>query len=412
MATTRELLNIQSLLSIKLLAGEEGLDRRVTWPYVVLSWPISSWVSGGEILIYYGVNMYYDNISLMEMVQAASENNSAGIILLTGDRYIIEPKLSAELLALADELSMPLFSLPSTAVINSITKDIINLIQYQDKKVAAASDFWYSVFFETKEEELTEILHNKALFLGYNPKESYRVYIINFTNLENYLKTENLHNSPNNPEELLRMINDKIIYHLNHMISPGYWYCLHRAYVIFVMPVSRRSEQKIDEAFLKIFEVLATQYPNARLQAGKGRIASTLLDIKESFLEAARSVSLGGLTDIADRKIIDYEALGIYRIFFSLNNENILKQYVEYYLSPLHIYDKDNDTDLYETLKAYLDCNCNQAQAAKKLYIHRNTIPPRLEKMEAVLNISFTDNNDIYNLRTALFAERFMTNSL
>lgn len=408
MATTRELLNIQSLLSIKLLAGEEGLDRRVTWPYVVLSWPISSWVSGGEILIYYGVNMYYDNISLMEMVRAAGQNNSAGIILLTGDRYIIEANLSPDLLDLADELEIPLFSLPSTAVINSITKDIINLIQYQDKKLAAASDFWYSIFFETKKEEITEMLYNKALFLGYNPKESYRVYIINFTNLDNYLKTENLQNSPNNPEELLRMINDKIIFHLNHMISPGYWYCLHRAYVIFVIPVSRRSEQKVDEAFYKIFDILATQYPNARFQAGKGQTASSLLDIKESFLQAARSVSLGGLADIADRKIIDYESLGIYRIFFSLTNESILKQYVEYYLNPLHEYDKNNDTDLYETLKAYLDCSCNQAHTAKKLYIHRNTIPPRLEKMETVLHISFTDNNDIYNLRTALFAERFI----
>lgn len=407
MATTRDLLNISSLFTIQLLAGENGLSRIVTWPYVVLSWPISSWVSGGEILIYYGANMQYDNIALIEMLKAANENNSAGIILLTGDRYILKENLTEELLALADNLAIPLFALPSTACINSITKDIINLIQHQDKKVTAASDFWYSIFFETGD-EISDLLYNKALFLGYNPKESYRVYIIKFTNLDEYLKNIDLTNSMNHPSELLRMINDKIVYHLNHMLSLEYWYCLHQRVSIFVMPVSFQNDLKIDAAILNIFEILKMQYPNAFFQTGKGQIASSLFDIKISFLQAVRSITIATFSEFSNQPIIDYEQLGIYRIFFNLNNEDILKKYVSRYLTPLHTYDNTNYTDLYRTLIAYLESNCNQAQTSKKLFLHRNTIPPRLEKIESLVGISFSNNNDIYNIRTALFAEQFL----
>jgi len=38
------------------------------------------------------------------------------------------------------------------------------------------------------------------------------------------------------------------------------------------------------------------------------------------------------------------------------------------------------DTVMKETLKAYLDANLNMVNAARKLYIHRNTLIQRLDK--------------------------------
>jgi DNA-binding PucR family transcriptional regulator len=47
----------------------------------------------------------------------------------------------------------------------------------------------------------------------------------------------------------------------------------------------------------------------------------------------------------------------------------------------IHLLDlvKD-DGDLLETIKVYLECNLNVSLAAKKLYMHRNSLQYRIEK--------------------------------
>ena len=57
---------------------------------------------------------------------------------LVGHHYILEENLDDEIRQLADELKLPVFSHTSLAYVNSITKDIINLIQDREKDVAIA----------------------------------------------------------------------------------------------------------------------------------------------------------------------------------------------------------------------------------------------------------------------------------
>lgn len=60
-------------------------------------------------------------------------------------------------------------------------------------------------------------------------------------------------------------------------------------------------------------------------------------------------------------------------------------------LEKLKRYDAENNTDLFQTLKIYLNNEENVLQAAKKLYIHRSTLSYRLKKIQSIINEDLTD---------------------
>ncbi len=59
----------------------------------------------------------------------------------------------------------------------------------------------------------------------------------------------------------------------------------------------------------------------------------------------------------------------------------------------LYQYDEKNGQQLYETLKMYLDCNCNARKAADRLYIHYKTILHRLDKIKNNFGIDIENSN-------------------
>ncbi len=69
----------------------------------------------------------------------------------------------------------------------------------------------------------------------------------------------------------------------------------------------------------------------------------------------------------------------------------------------LQEYDRKNQTNYYETLKIYLETNCNAVQTAKKLYIHYATMVYRLKRLKEIANIDFKDIKKILYFQLSLY---------
>ena len=55
-------------------------------------------------------------------------------------------------------------------------------------------------------------------------------------------------------------------------------------------------------------------------------------------------------------------------------------------------HDRDNNSDYYQTLVAYLRSSCNITEAAKTLQIHRNSLLYRINKIETILGSNLDDS--------------------
>ena len=66
-------------------------------------------------------------------------------------------------------------------------------------------------------------------------------------------------------------------------------------------------------------------------------------------------------------------------------------------------YDDKNKTDLYTTVKVYLELERNILQTAKELYIHRSTLFYRLERIRKIAGIDFEDSRERLVLRLSFY---------
>lgn len=65
-------------------------------------------------------------------------------------------------------------------------------------------------------------------------------------------------------------------------------------------------------------------------------------------------------------------------------------------------YDKQNATNMVETLDYYFACNCNVSETAKALFIHRNTLIYRIDKIKSILGRDLKDSEERLLLQLGL----------
>ena len=65
-------------------------------------------------------------------------------------------------------------------------------------------------------------------------------------------------------------------------------------------------------------------------------------------------------------------------------------------------YDKQNATNMVETLDCYFACNCNVSETAKALFIHRNTLIYRIDKIKSILGRDLKDSEERLLLQLGL----------
>lgn len=99
-----------------------------------------------------------------------------------------------------------------------------------------------------------------------------------------------------------------------------------------------------------------------------------------------------------------YEDLGVYQILLPLKKSGCLESYVQNYLGPLIDYDEKMQSDLLETLSVYLEYMGSKKEAAERLFIVRQTLYHRIEKLEQLLGNDFMEPMNRLALETAIKA--------
>ncbi|WP_061579454.1 PucR family transcriptional regulator [Saccharococcus caldoxylosilyticus] len=84
-----------------------------------------------------------------------------------------------------------------------------------------------------------------------------------------------------------------------------------------------------------------------------------------------------------------YEDLHIYRIISLIHKYSDLHEVVMEYLEPVIQYDQKYNGKLMETLKVYLECNGSKKETAKRLFVVRQTLYHRIQKLEKLLGDDF-----------------------
>lgn len=124
---------------------------------------------------------------------------------------------------------------------------------------------------------------------------------------------------------------------------------------------------------------------------------SSLIELKDKYYQSKRAIEIG--QNLYEKSVLyEYEKLKLYDLLKTASEKLNLIEFCPSPLIRLNNYDKQNNTDYMNTLKTYLYCNKNKAEAAKKLFLHRNTLNYRLNKIREITAIEFEDFKEQYYL--------------
>jgi len=120
-----EAMSLPSLARGRLVAGRNGLDRRISSVNMMEVPDIGGYVRAGELLVTTAYPLRDDAHAMNELVHILAAKDLAGLALKPG-RYIDE--LPQAMVAAADRLSFPLIELPDDASFNDILADVLGSI--------------------------------------------------------------------------------------------------------------------------------------------------------------------------------------------------------------------------------------------------------------------------------------------
>lgn len=144
---------------------------------------------------------------------------------------------------------------------------------------------------------------------------------------------------------------------------------------------------------------------NASTVVGIGTIATHLRDLAKSYKEAQIAIEVGKVFD-TEKYIINYENLGIGRLIYQLPTtlcEMFLQEVFK--KNPIDALDKET---LF-TIHKFFENNLNVSETARKLFVHRNTLVYRLEKIKKLTGLDLREFDDAITFKVALMVKKYLT---
>ncbi len=139
---------------------------------------------------------------------------------------------------------------------------------------------------------------------------------------------------------------------------------------------------------------------------GVGKMIVDLEKIQESYDTAKEALLIQNQAKLSDE--IFYEDLHIYRLVSSLSKTINLHDYINEYIGTVIEYDQMHNSELLYTLRVFLESNGSKNDAAKRLFVVRQTLYHRLDKLKELLGEDFMDASKRSTIEFSLHAHRYM----
>jgi carbohydrate diacid regulator len=135
-----------------------------------------------------------------------------------------------------------------------------------------------------------------------------------------------------------------------------------------------------------------------------GTVVNDIKEVSRSYKEAKLALDVGKIF-FSDRKIIVYSALGIGRLIYQLPIP-LCKMFIREIFegkSP------DNfDSETLATINKFFENNLNVSETSRQLYIHRNTLVYRLDKLQKSTGLDLRVFEDAIAFKIALMVVKYM----
>ena len=135
-----------------------------------------------------------------------------------------------------------------------------------------------------------------------------------------------------------------------------------------------------------------------------GTIVNEIKEVSRSYKEAKMALEVGKIFFV-DKQIIAYNALGIGRLIYQLPIP-LCKMFIKEIFADVSPDDFDEET--LSTINKFFENNLNVSETSRQLYIHRNTLVYRLDKLDRSTGLDLRVFDDAITFKIALMVVKYM----
>lgn len=137
---------------------------------------------------------------------------------------------------------------------------------------------------------------------------------------------------------------------------------------------------------------------------GIGTVATHLRDLARAFKEAGVAIEVGKVFN-TEMAVINYENLGIGRLIYQLPT-TLCEMFLQEVFKKNPIDSLDQETLF--TINKFFENNLNVSETARKLFVHRNTLVYRLEKIKKLTGLDLREFDDAITFKVALMVKKYL----
>lgn len=391
---------------MKLVAGKNGWSNSISWILMLEDVTIVQRFSGKEMAVTTGLGFLSEE-KLMTLMKELVKQQASGLIINTG--YYIR-RIPGSVKKYADENSLPLLTVPWDVEIAEMIKDLSIRIFLQgstDEQISTA-------FIEAIETPDEYEKYSKVLLPHFDVGGTFQAVVLHRPGLGEMDTVER------------KRLSYRLQLALTNLTHNGHFFYYDGAFVVIMNAVRRDQVRAIIDEYR---DNIGKRLPDIGFVIGVG---SQCLGIRDLYRSYQRAVAAAHMAEAmkaekasapsgngnapapgspSDRDsqpcrdsrpdLVIFDRMGIYRIFYSVADKQILLDFEKEYLGPLIKYDKEHNSDYVETLENYLRYGGSIQKVAQVMFIHRNTINYRMNNIRGLLGCELDTEEDRVNFMTA-----------
>ena len=303
------------------------------------------------------------------------------------------------------------------------TSDAITSGGYTYKLIGSSSKADYIVFVEGEDKNaekyaaiLSVALANiKNLYDEKYDKSSFIKNIIldNILPSDIYIKSKELHFN-NDVVRVVLLIkffgkNDIVPYDIIQNMFPDknkdYVISVGENDIVLVKEMKPGYDPKEIERIAKsIADTVSSEF-YTKVNIGIGTAVDNIKDLARSYKEAQVALEVGKVFD-TEKNIVSYENLGIGRLIYQLPT-TLCEMFLQEVFKRGSLESLDKET--LQTIQCFFENNLNVSETSRKLFVHRNTLVYRLEKIRKLTGLDLREFEHAITFKVALMVKKYLS---
>ena len=166
----------------------------------------------------------------------------------------------------------------------------------------------------------------------------------------------------------------------------------------------KAGSRELEKMAKEMMEILRAESEDDKIHIAYGTVVNDIKEVSKSYKEAKLALDVGKIF-FDERDIVAYSTLGIGRLIYQLPIP-LCKMFIKEIFEGKSPDEFDEET--LTTINKFFENSLNVSETSRQLYIHRNTLVYRLDKLQKSTGLDLRVFEDAITFKIALMVVKYM----